>query len=47
MGLILETAGVFAFLSGLFNALPIAIQLLVYGVFGTFLLLGLLQAVKG
>lgn len=47
MGLIVETAGVFAFLSGLFYALPIAIQLLIVGTFGTFLLLGLLQAVKG
>ena len=47
MGLIAETAGVFAFLSGLFYALPIAVQLLIVGTFGTFLLLGLMQAIRG
>lgn len=47
MGLILEVQGVFLFLSGLYYMLPIAIQLLIMGVFGTFLLLGLFQAVKG
>lgn len=47
MGLILETEGVFLFLSGLFYMLPIAIQLLIMGTFGTFLLLGIFQAVKG
>lgn len=47
MGLIAETAGVFAFLSALFYSLPVAIQILIVGTFGTFLLLGLLQAVKG
>lgn len=47
MGLIAETAGVFAFLSGIFASLPVAVKLLIYGTFGTFLLLGLLQAVKG
>jgi hypothetical protein len=47
MGLILEVQSVFLFLSGLYYMLPIAIQLLIMGVFGTFLLLGLFQAVKG
>lgn len=47
MGLIAETVGVFSFLSTLFNSLPMAVQLLIVSTFGTFLLLGLLQAVKG
>lgn len=47
MGLILETAEVFLFLKGVFYALPIAVQLLITGVVGTFVLLGVLQAVKG
>lgn len=47
MGLILEVNGVFLFLSALYYMLPVAIQLLILGVFGTFLLLGLFQAVKG
>lgn len=47
MGLIAETAGVFAFLGGIFASLPVAIRLLITFTFGTFLLLGLLQAVKG
>lgn len=47
MGLILEVNGVFLFLSALYYTLPIAVQLLIMGTFGTFLLLGLFQAVKG
>lgn len=47
MGLIAETAGVFSFLSSVFYALPIAVQLLVYGVFGIFIWIGIFQAVKG
>lgn len=47
MGLIAETAGVFSFLSSCFDALPIAVKILIIGTFGTFLLLGLMQSIKG
>lgn len=34
MGLISETAGVFEFLRGVYEALPVAIKLLILGSFG-------------
>lgn len=34
MGLISETAGVFEFLRGVYDALPVAIKLLICGSFG-------------
>jgi hypothetical protein len=47
MGLILEVQVVFQLLGAFYYMLPIAIQLLIMGTFGTLLLLGLFQAVKG
>lgn len=43
MGLIAETAGVFAFLRGVYDAFPVAIRLLINGTFGGMVYLAILR----
>ena len=45
MGLIAETAGVFAFLRDLWQTFPLAIQLLIYGTFGGVVFIAVLRGV--
>lgn len=47
MGLIGETAGVFVFLHQVFDVLPIAVKLLVYGAFGGVAFIALLKGIRG
>lgn len=47
MGLIGETAGVFEFLRGVYDALPFAIQLLVNGTFGGIVYIAILRNFRG
>ena len=47
MGLIAETAGVFEFLRGVYDALPIAIQLLITGTFGGLIYIAVLRNFRG
>ena len=47
MGLIGETAGVFSFLRGVFDALPVAVQILVTGTFGGMLFIAVLRNFRG
>lgn len=47
MGLIGETAAVLDFLRGVFDALPVAIQLLVTGTFGGMIYIAVLRNFRG
>lgn len=47
MGLIAETAGVFDFLRGFFDALPVAIRLLVSSAFGGMVYIAILRNFRG
>lgn len=47
MGLIGETAGVFDFLRSFFDALPVAIRLLVSGAFGGMIYIAIMRNFKG
>lgn len=45
MGLIGETAGVFAFLRGLYDFLPVAVKLLIVGSFGGMVFIAILRGI--
>lgn len=47
MGLIGETAGVFMFLHQVFDILPVAVKLLVYGAFSGVVFIALLKGIRG
>lgn len=47
MGLIGATAGVFVYLHQIFDILPIAVKLLVYGAFGGVVFISLLKGLRG
>ena len=47
MGLIAETAGVFAFLRGVYDALPVAIQLLILASFGGTIYIAVINHFRG
>lgn len=47
MGLIREVSGVFDFLRGVFDALPVAVQLLVSGAFGGIVYIAVLRNFRG
>lgn len=47
MGLIGKTAGVFAYLHQIFDVLPIAVKLLVYGAFGGVVFIAILKGIRG
>lgn len=47
MGLIAETAGVFEFLRGVYEALPVAVRLLVTGAFGGMIYIGVMKIFRG
>lgn len=47
MGLIGETAGVFAFFRSLYDMLPVAVKLLVVGSFGGMVFVAVLRGIKG
>lgn len=45
MGLIGETAGVFAFLRGLYDFLPVAVKFLIVGSFGGVVFIAILRGI--
>lgn len=47
MGLIWAVHDVFNFFYSFYSCLPVAVQLLIVGSFGLFLLIGIFQAIKG
>lgn len=47
MGLIAETVGVFAFLQGVYAALPVAVKILIYGAFGGMIYIAVMRSFRG
>lgn len=47
MGLIGEVGGVFEFLRGVFDALPVAVQILISGAFGGIVYIAVLRNFRG
>lgn len=45
MGLIAETAEVFAFLQGVYAALPVAIKILIYSAFGGIIYIAVMRSI--
>ena len=45
MGLIAETAGVFSFLQGVYEAFPVAVKILIYVAFGGIIYVALARSI--